>query len=375
MINTERMLNLFMEMVKISSISKREREFCDFLKPLFIELGGIVYEDNAAELTGGNSGNLLITFPGDSQDDEFSETLILSAHMDTVSPGVGVVPINNGDTIVSEGETILGADDKAGIAIIIEVLRVLRENNPLNRFEVVLTVSEEIGLVGAKQLEHKRLKGKHCIALDTEKGGVVVTRAPALNRVNFSICGKDAHAGMCPERGINAIQIAAEAISKMSLGRIDYETTANIGIISGGKANNIVPKDVVLKGEARSHDPQKLKKQTDDMRDCVRRAVDKYSAVNFKASFTEDIWMDFPHLDTPESGTLVRHIKKVSKEIKLEKAGGGSDANIFQSYGIESVIVGLGMENPHTTNETLHISEFKKTAEFILATLESWIQN
>jgi len=375
-IDKERMLGLFLEMVRIPSLSKRERVFCDFLKPLFTDLGGVVYEDNSGELTGGNAGNLIISFEADSDIDSEVPTLILSAHMDTVSPGEGIVPVVRGNTVSSEGETVLGADDKAGIAIILEVLKVLKARNRLCNIEVILTAAEEIGLVGASQLEYERVKGKYCVALDTERNNTVINRAPALNKLTFTIRGKDAHAGMCPELGVSAIQIAGEAISKMRLGRIDSETTANIGLISGGEASNIVPKSLVMVGEARSHDLDKLDKQTQCMIDCVRDVVAKYASGFDDVGFTCDVNMDFSTLNTPEDSLLVKHIKDVCRgkgvDIEVGAAGGGSDANIFCSYGIESVIMGIGMKHPHSTSETLAIDEFINTAELVLAIAESW---
>jgi len=371
-IDRERMLGLFLEMVRIPSLSKRERGFCDFLKPLFTDLGGVVYEDNSGESTGGNAGNLIVSFENDTD----VPALILSAHMDTVSPGEGIVPVVNGNTVSSEGETVLGADDKAGIAIIVEVLKVLKAKNRLRNIEVVITAAEEIGLVGASRLEHKRLRGRYCVALDTEKSNTVINRAPALNKLTFNIRGKDAHAGMCPERGISAIQIAGEAISKMQLGRIDSETTANIGLISGGEASNIVPKNVVMVGEARSHDLDKLGKQTQSMIDCVKDVAAKYASGSDEAGFTCDVNMDFSVLNTPEESLLIRHIgdvcRKKGVDIDVGRAGGGSDANIFHSYGIESVIMGIGMKHPHSTSETLAIDEFNHTAELVLAIAENW---
>ncbi len=374
MVNTKRMLDLFFEMVQVTSLSKNERVFCDFLKPILLELGGELYEDNAGVKTGGNCGNLFVTFPRDPLEGTggCNTPLILNAHMDTVSPGVGIVPVMKGDnTVVSKGDTILGADDKAGIALIIEVLRALRDTGQsLRNIEALFTVSEEIGLVGAKHLEHERLNGKHCIAFDSGKTSALILRAPALNLLKFNVYGKEAHAGVCPELGINAIMVAAEAISNMTLGRIDKDTTANIGLIEGGRATNIVPNKVTITGEARSHDLNKLQKQTQEMRQCVKNAVEKYADKGGRVRFTEEINMDFPLLSTPEDGFLVSQILSASEDLglklSLDAAGGGSDANIFQSYGIESVIMGMGMEHPHTTNESLSVTNLETAAGLTL---------
>ena len=253
MINRERLKNFLIELIKIDSLSRREYDVAMRLKSELEELGAELTIDNAGEMVGGNVGNLIAKFPGTVP---ASQPLLLSAHMDTVVPGEGIVPILDGDILRTDGTTVLGGDDKSGVAIICEVLRVIKENAiPCSAIDVVFTICEEAGLIGAKCLDITSLRARTGLVLDSDSVGFLFTRAPAANRMEFRVHGLEAHAGVCPEKGINAIKVAAEGIAQMNLGRIDHETTANIGVIEGGMAVNIVPNQVVLKGEARSHDP------------------------------------------------------------------------------------------------------------------------
>jgi len=271
LIQKERLRDLLIELVQIDSISRKEREIALRLKREMEELGGEVWIDDAGEKVGGNVGNLIAHFRGNSPG---STPILLSAHMDTVIPGEGVVPVLEGNILRSDGRTVLGGDDKSGIAIICEAVRVLREKHlPCSDIDVVFTICEEAGLLGAKCLDVSRLRARSGLVLDSDSIGFLFTRAPAANHLEFRIRGLEAHAGVCPEKGISAIQVAALGISKMRLGRIDDETTANIGLIEGGAAVNIVPNSVHLKGEARSHSEEKLKQQTQHMIQCLEEAA------------------------------------------------------------------------------------------------------
>ena len=246
LINQDRIKNLLIELIKIDSLSRKEHDVAMRLKREMEALGASVDIDDAGEKVGGNVGNVIAHFPGSRP---AARPLLLSAHMDTVVPGEGVMPILDGDILRSDGRTVLGGDDKSGVAIICEVLRVVRENNlPCGDLDIVFTICEESGLVGAKCLEVSRLKARTGLVLDSDSVGFLFTRAPGANRMEFHVHGLEAHAGVCPENGINAIKVAAEGIAQMKLGRIDDETTANIGLIEGGMAVNIVPNSVVLKG-------------------------------------------------------------------------------------------------------------------------------
>src|SRR5688572_767140 len=267
LINQERLKNLLIELIRIDSLSRKERNVALRLRRDMEELGAEVWIDDAGEKVGGDTGNVIAQFRGTAP---AAEPLLLSAHMDTVVPGEGIVPILDGDILRTDGRTVLGGDDKSGVAIICEVLRVVKENRfPCSDVDVVFTICEEAGLIGAKCLDVNRLRARTGLVLDSDSVGFLFTKAPAANRMEFRVHGLEAHAGVCPEKGVNAIKVAADGVARMSLGRIDHETTANIGVIEGGAAVNIVPNSVILKGEARSHSQEKLDRQTEHMKCCL----------------------------------------------------------------------------------------------------------
>ncbi|MBN2167928.1 MAG: M20/M25/M40 family metallo-hydrolase, partial [Actinobacteria bacterium] len=250
-----------------------EKEVSGFISSCCSESGLSVAEDTAGEKTGGQCGNLFVNVPGRNCD---LPPIIICSHMDTVTPGNNVVPVETEDRFTSSGETILGADDKAGIAATLAAVKTLMDSEKDYRpLQLIFTVQEEIGLVGSKNLDYKKVKGKWGIVLDGEGDvGGIVTKAPSQDTVKFSVHGRAAHAGVEPEKGINAITCAARAIAELNVGRIDDSTTSNIGIIDGGRAINIVPDLVVVEGEVRSFDNEKLKRTVKAMEGAFKRAAD-----------------------------------------------------------------------------------------------------
>jgi len=371
-INRERLKNFLIELIKIDSLSRREYDVAMRLKRDLEELGGELTIDNAGERVGGNVGNLIAKFAGTVP---ASQPLLLSAHMDTVVPGEGIVPILDGDILRTDGTTVLGGDDKSGVAIICEVLRVIKENAiPCSAIDVVFTICEEAGLIGAKCLDIATLRARTGLVLDSDSVGFLFTRAPAANRMEFRVHGLEAHAGVCPEKGINAIKVAAEGIAQMNLGRIDHETTANIGVVEGGMAVNIVPNQVVLKGEARSHDPDKLKRQTEHMQRCLEDAAAKH-ALEFdgkrhQARVEAKIERDYDRMDVPESAPIVQLVhaaaRNLNLEVKTRATGGGCDANILNQKGLVVANLGTGMREIHTVHEWLDLKDLYLSAQMVL---------
>jgi len=371
MINRQRISDEFARQASIDSPSFKESKIADYLADRFKQLGAEVEFDEAGPVIGSESGNMIARFPGSKEGAPF----MLSGHMDTVTPADGVVPILVDGVFRSKGETILGADDKAGLAEIIEAIEVLEEQNiPHVPLEVVITVCEEIGLLGAKQLDFTKLKSKWGVALDTSGINRAINSAPAANRMTIEVFGHEAHAGVEPEKGISAIQVAAKAVAKMKLGRIDEETTANIGVVEGGLAANIIPKQVTLKAEVRSHNPEKLRQQTEHMLKCleeeVAAAVIEVNGKPIRASLALQIQDDYPMMHVPFNASVLRIFKEagvaLDRPVAIQAAGGGSDANIFNEHGIETVILGSGMEKVHSVHEEVSVDDMVQVTELLV---------
>jgi tripeptide aminopeptidase len=372
LIDQERLKNFLIELIKIDSLSRREFDVAMRLKRELEDLGASVMIDDAGEKVGGNVGNIIAHVAGNAPQ---SQPLLLSAHMDTVVPGEGIVPILDGDILRTNGKTVLGGDDKSGVAIICEVLRVINENRlPCGAIDVVFTICEEAGLIGAKCLDIAKLRARTGLVLDSDSVGFLFTKAPAANRMEFRVRGLEAHAGVCPEKGINAIKVAAEGIAQMQLGRIDHETTANIGVVEGGMAVNIVPNQVVLKGEARSHSAQKLAQQTEHMQRCLEEAAARYvlefDGRRHQARVEAKIERDYDYMDVPESAPIVQLVhaaaRNLSLDVKTRATGGGCDANILNQKGLVVANLGTGMREIHTVNEWLDLKDLYLSAQMVL---------
>ena len=374
MINKDRLADTFKFLVEIDSVSGCEKEISEALRKIFMSMGAEIYTDKAGEAMGTSAGNLIVKFQGETN----VEPMLLNAHMDTVEPGRGIrAELKNG-IFTSSGETILGGDDKSAIAILIEVMRVLKENNITHGpIEIVLTVCEEIGLMGAKHLDFGLIQSKFGYALDASDTEGIVVRAPAANRLEFRVHGKDAHAGAEPEKGINAITLAAKALADLEIGRIDEETTCNIGIIKGGTATNIVPNRVVIKGEVRSHDRVKLDRITNTIVAAFNTVVENYKRDHANSHLDNDlprvdvtIENEFPNTNIPENHPVVRLAMAASDQLgrtmRTKSTGGGADANIFFENGIITGVLGTGMKDIHSTREWIQLDDMVKTTGLIV---------
>lgn len=372
MINRQRLTDEFARLAAINSPPLKERAISVYLSKRLEELGAEIRFDDAAATTGGEVGNLVASFAARGG---AAEPLLFSVHMDTVEPSGQVEPVLRDDVFSSKGETILGADDKAGIAELVEALEVVREQGiPHGPIEVVVTIAEEIGLVGAKHFDFSLVKARRGFALDTTGVGSMVLRAPGANRLKVEITGIAAHAGLSPELGLSAIQTAAHAIAAMRLGRIDVETTANIGRIEGGVACNIVPQTVLLEGEARSHDPQKLQAQTEHMVACFNEAAERMAReIDGRPAQPQvrvDVTPDYPRMAVAEESEIValalRAAAARDQELKVRLGGGGSDANIFNAHGVEMIILATGMQKVHTHDEYVRVDDMVQVAQLLV---------
>ncbi|MGG3470886.1 M20/M25/M40 family metallo-hydrolase [Neobacillus pocheonensis] len=368
MINQERLLNGFLELVQIDSETKFETEIAKVLKQKFTDLGLDVFEDDTTAVTGHGAGNLVCNLAATK---EGIDPIYFTCHMDTVTPAKGVKPSIKDGYVVTDGTTILGADDKTGISVMLETIRVLKEQNiEHGLIQFVITVGEESGLVGAKALDPSLMKAKYGYALDSDGlVGNVVVAAPTQAKVKTTIYGKTAHAGVAPEKGVSAITIAAKAIAKMPLGRIDHETTANIGRFEGGSATNIVCDRVDILAEARSLIPEKMEAQVSKMKEAYETVA---AAMGGRAEV--EVQIMYPGFKFGEGDQVVEIARKAAEKIgrscELQHSGGGSDANVIAGFGIPTVNLAVGYEEIHTTNERMPIEELYKLAEMTIAIID-----
>ncbi len=371
MINSQRMAQRFKELVEIDSLSRYELDVAQKLETILRNMGAKIYFDTAQDQINGNCSNLVAKFKGNVD----AEPLFLSGHMDTVGPGNNIkVQYENG-IFRSDGTTILGADDKSAIAIILEVMDVIFENKlDYPPIEVVFTVCEEIGLLGAKHFDYSLMDSKFGYILDATDSKGIITKAPAANKITLKVYGKAAHAGAEPEKGINAIVVASKAIAKLQLGRIDEETTCNLGIIKGGVATNIVPEFVEIKGEARSHNEEHLKTITENIVNTFYDTAKELQDESGLPRVDAIVENDFPATDIPDGHKVIRLARKAADNLGIplenKTTGGGADANIFCSKGIFTGVLGTGMTDVHTLKESIDIKDMNNTANLVLEILK-----
>ena len=366
-----RLVDQFLDMVKISSPSRHEGQFAAYMQKELEALGFSVEFDRAGEPVGGDTGNLIATLEGNPA----MEPLAFSSHMDTVTPCENINPIIKDGVIYSDGTTILSADDKSGIAAIVEgIRRVLESQTAHGLIQVILTIGEETGLYGAKRLDYSKIKAKRFFVFDSSGDvGKIIVKAPASDEIRAIIHGRTAHAGLAPEQGISAIQVAARAIDSMSLLRIDPETTANIGMIHGGEATNIVAGEVQVIAEARSLDNHKLAIQSQHMKACFEEAARAFGA-------TADVHIDRRYdafnlsEDSPVVLQCIAAMKKLGLSPQLVSTGGGSDCNILNANGLAAVNLSTGMTSVHTTQEHIKLEALETAARLVQAIIEESIQ-
>ncbi|MDD2596645.1 MAG: M20/M25/M40 family metallo-hydrolase [Candidatus Cloacimonetes bacterium] len=359
-------IQYFLQLVTIDSESLNERRMIDALKIDLEELGCIVEEDDCQKQTGGNAGNLHAIFPGTVD----KAPILFCSHVDTVSPGKSIKATIVGEKIVSDGTTVLGSDDKSGIAEIMIALKRVKEAGKAHApVEILFTVSEEIGLLGAKGFDKSKLKAGMGYALDSHNVGELITGAPCQKSFDIIFHGKEAHAGVEPEKGLNAIRVAAEAIAAMPNGRIDFETTCNVGLISGGEATNIVPSKVVVKGEARSHNLEKLTRVCEDIHQAVVSTVARYESQG--ASFDYECITEYDSFSISAESEVVKVAQEVLRGLNIPFttgiSGGGSDANVLSASGIPIIITGTGMQRVHTVKEFIELDQLRRGADFVEA--------
>lgn len=361
----QRLIDEFFELVQIDSETKHEQIIAPILKSKMEDLGFDVIEDDSAARSGHGAGNLIATLKGTLSN---VDTIYFTTHMDTVVPGKGIKPeLREDGYIYSDGTTILGADDKAGIAALFDMVKRLKEESiEHGDIQFIITAGEESGLAGAKQLDASLITAKYGFAVDSDgKVGGIVTAAPYQAKIWAKILGKTAHAGVAPEKGISAINIASKSIAKMTLGRIDEETTANIGRFEGGSATNIVCDEVNILAEARSIVPDKLDTQTAHMKTVFEETA---AAMGGKAEI--DVQLMYPGFrfgeDEHVTQVAIQAVKNIGRTPNLGTSGGGSDANIIAGFGIPTVNLSVGYEEIHTKNERMPVEELEKLSDLLV---------
>lgn len=372
MIDEKRLTDTFQKLVSIDAESYHERNMADYLKTRLKELGLSVYEDHSAETLGKKTdekdkdpaGNLYAVLKGNLN----TEPLLFVGHTDTVHPGKGRKTILHDDgRITSDGTTVLGADDEAALAEILELITVIKEDQiPHPDLEFFFPAAEEPYAQGSRIFDYSKVQAKTAFVLDLAgKVGGAAVAAPSIISFDITVHGKSAHAGFAPESGVHAIKIAAKAISNIPQGHIDEETTVNIGTISGGTAMNIVPDEVKLSGEIRSLSNEKAKQQMDVVRTAFEQAAGEEGG---SADVRSDVCFSAYRISEEEAAPQrwKAACQKAGVEPYFVDTFGGSDNNHLAEHGIRGIVAACAYENAHTVREYTWVDGMKKTTEILL---------
>tara|TARA_B100000745_G_scaffold5309_2_gene4405 strand:+ start:3399 stop:4484 length:1086 start_codon:yes stop_codon:yes gene_type:complete len=356
MINRDRLVKTFCELARIDSPSGEEEEMAKEIIKRLENLGFKTKRDSY--------GNVIAS-------DGRSDPILLSAHLDTVEPGRGIKPSIDGDRIVSDGTTILGGDCKAGISAILEALESVSEDGEEHRpVELAFTREEEIGLVGARNLDFTLINAKEAIVFDGE-GPVsqITASSPTYIGFDIEITGRAAHAGVEPEKGLSAIQIAADIISRLPQGRLDENTTFNVGNIEGGTVRNAVPENTTIKGEFRSTSLESLDGLRVQIADVLKEVRDLYP----DALVDDHLHTEFETYtltdDDPATLRTKNALVSIGLDPTMKPSGGGTDGNVFRLNGISSVVVGMADHGMHTVREFVTIPDLVDAAHLCEALL------
>lgn len=364
MVNKVRMVEEFCSLVSVNALSYQERKIADILKRSLEELGFDVMEDDAGKHYGGSAGNVYGYLPGELE----GAPLLFSAHMDTVAPGRNKKAVVHEDgRITSDGSTVLGADDLSGIVSILEAVRTIRELGLAHRsIEVLFTIAEEVYLRGSEVFDFHRIKAEEAYVLDLSGPvGTAALSAPTLVSFTVTIRGKASHAGFAPEHGINAIAIAAQAVTRIRQGRIDKETTVNIGLIEGGTARNIVSDSCILKGEVRSLIHEKAISEVKNIEGIISEVTKDYHT---DYVFTTEFGCLAYKVDVnhPVVTRFQEVCEAMGEEVKFIDTFGGSDNNCFMLHDIIGIVIACGMNQVHSCSEYTHVDELEKCSRIVL---------
>lgn len=361
MINSNRLIDNFKKLVSLDSPSLNERKVCDFLKDYFNSIGVECFEDNAGEAIGSTAGNLYVYVDGDLK----AEPILFAAHTDTVEPALSKKAVVAADgMITSDGTTVLGSDDLAGVVSILEALTLIKEKNiPHRPIEIVFSVCEEKYCWGMNAFDFGKLKSKQAYVFDLDgKVGTAAVSAPTILSYTAKFIGKSAHAGFASHLGVHAIKAACKAVCDIPCGNIAPGVSANVGIINGGKATNIVPDSCTIVGEIRSFDDADAENRYNQVKEICLKSAEELGAkadVDFTRSVTA--------FETDENSITVQRFKKACEktgvDCVLQPTFGGSDNNVLACHGIEGIVVATAMNNCHTVNEYTSVEQLEKAAQ------------
>ena len=359
--NTERLVERFIRYVSVDSESRNERRFCELIEKELADLGLTVKRDDAGEKCGSNGWNIHAFLPGQG------EPILFSAHMDTVTPGVGIRPVIKDGVIRSSGDTILGADDKSGIAAVMEALEMIKEENLSHRpIEVLFSICEEVGLLGAKHADYSGIKSKQAVVLDSGIVGTLINESPAKLELHVQVTGKSAHAAVAPQKGINAIKAASTAIAGLPCGIVDEHTVMNVAnFLSPGKSN-IVPDKATFDIDLRSFDSDRLEMHVAAVESAVKTACEGVGA-----SYKIDIDRQTDILFVPTDSAILKRLQEVYAQLGIEsrshKTYGGCDATWLFFNGIDAINIGIGMTDSHSTDEHISVENLQTAVKIVLA--------
>jgi tripeptide aminopeptidase len=365
---SQELIELFLSLATIDGISLNERNIADHVKAVLEKINVKVIEDGTGAKIEGNTGNL-ICFPPNY--DASKPAIALCAHLDTVTPTKNLKPIVTAERISSDGTTILGGDNREGLSVLLYLMMNLRSfTSPVKNFICVFTVGEELGMYGANHVDLSPYNVKEAYVFDCSKRpGIYIKDCAGCMIFTATFHGKSAHAGVAPEQGINAVTLASKAIANVTFGRIDEETTSNIGKFTGGGATNVVPNEAVINGEVRSFTKEKIEHQFKIITDGFQRALDGTGGTY---SITNE--MDFHPYVLDTSTSIVKTVEKAISAAGLTPQGirytGGSDANSYNAKGIPSVNIGIGAQKPHAFEEFILIEDLIKSKEIAFALVQ-----
>lgn len=357
--NSKRLLQRFLRYISCDSESKNERQFCEMMEAELKAVGFETARDEIGGKIGSNGFNLYGWLPGEGT------PILFSCHMDTVTPGVNIQPVVVDGVVRSGGDTILGADDKSGIAAVLEAVESIREQKKAHRpVEVLFSVCEELGLLGAKHADYSRIKSKQAIVLDGGLINSVDNQSPANMHLYFAITGKSAHAAAEPEKGIHALKAAVQAIANIPCGYVDDLSVMNVANLLAPGKTNVVPDKATFDMEIRSFSEERLNEHARNAEEAVKAACEAYGA---QYTLTSEKLFGILHVpaESPLAKRLAAVYRELGIELKLERTYGGCDATWLFSHGIDALNIGTGMQDPHGLSEHIAISDLELTTKAV----------